>query len=165
MKRSFTFTPFLVMWHFCVLALRPIWELLASTGEKKQSIIVLGSATIIGLQWELACNDWFIFGGAFLCFFELLAIFVHRPSSLRYPTDWQSPPSILPRIGALFGYVLIVYIGIDNIFFEKILESFSSSGINESRSNNNRHNGRTPSIGNQNQSLGQRPMEPPVTDI
>uniref|UniRef100_A0A183CF26 DUF308 domain-containing protein n=1 Tax=Globodera pallida TaxID=36090 RepID=A0A183CF26_GLOPA len=65
----------------------------------------LGAACLNG-------NDWFILGGAFLCFVELLAILVHRPSSLRYPTDWKSPPSILPKIVALYGHVLIVYIGI-----------------------------------------------------
>uniref|UniRef100_A0A914HGW0 Cytochrome b561 domain-containing protein n=1 Tax=Globodera rostochiensis TaxID=31243 RepID=A0A914HGW0_GLORO len=75
------------------------------------ALLCVGIASYFGAAC-LNGYDWFIFGGAFLCFFELVAIFVHRPSSLRYPTDWKSPPCILPKIVALYGYVLIVYLGI-----------------------------------------------------
>ncbi|KAI3421041.1 hypothetical protein GPALN_014668 [Globodera pallida] len=66
----------------------------------------------------------------------------------------------IPVVGSVYSYVRSSPAQPQQLQQQQQLESCSSSGINESRSNNNRHDGRAPPIGNQNQRhFGQRPME------
>uniref|UniRef100_A0A183CF23 Cytochrome b561 domain-containing protein n=1 Tax=Globodera pallida TaxID=36090 RepID=A0A183CF23_GLOPA len=62
----------------------------------------VGIASHLGAACLNGCN-WFIFGGAFVCFVGMLGILVHEPSA-----SYNSSPKIV----VLYGYVLIVYIGI-----------------------------------------------------
>uniref|UniRef100_A0A914HDH9 G domain-containing protein n=1 Tax=Globodera rostochiensis TaxID=31243 RepID=A0A914HDH9_GLORO len=78
---------------------------------------------------------------------------------------WRRIPVVGPVVSSVYNFVRPSSAQPPQLQQQQQLESCSSSGISKSRSNNNRNNGRTPSNGNQNQSLGQRPMEPPVTDI
>uniref|UniRef100_A0A914HE25 Uncharacterized protein n=1 Tax=Globodera rostochiensis TaxID=31243 RepID=A0A914HE25_GLORO len=64
------------------------------------ALLCVGIASYLGAAC-LNGYDWFIFGGAFLCFVELLAILVLQPRSRS-----------LDIVALLYGHVLIVYIGI-----------------------------------------------------